>query len=1014
MTVGVDLALRVREYPGDDSANARPVPFKFLGDDDLKVTRINADASETVLVRGTHYTVAGAGADAGGSVTPLAPIASGTSWRIEGNLPLSQPTDYTAGDDFPAESHERGLDRTMIGLQEARRDVIDTQARALLVPKGEAGTVLPPASSRTGGAKVIAPNPTTGALEVQAVDAAYRGPSGPANNAHDSLGAMKASPVSNLTAYFDGSNWSRQLTVGLAALLAIAGVDGYAAVSTDNPAYTWVRDREAGGIYPEWFGASGVSATVDTAAHNTAFAVAKLLRAPVFTRGGNFKLNGPVAIRSGVPAFQPNGADYEFTSTAARFQLLGIPDGEASNVDGLMMHNFSINAGNLTGGSGTLCIYGKSNSNTWLRGIRIRNVTQGYGILFRAMHNGGGVSGNVIYDCTVNGAVGLPNGTGGAGIPGNGGIRWFPVAIDAILTVHKPGATIANGAYAAIVVTPTNPAKGEFVYWKWNNASGGPLVIPAGYTQAAMEAAGFTTAEAAIDFPTEYSLGHGMASAVNPPSDCSITSCRISGGYYGITSIAASRLCVSDVVTRNNVRCFAFEWTCYKLQILGCRGYDNTSSGLLIGYGCKGFLADDIYIDTTRWFGEALINVQIACTGIIGTVYTENRGIKGDFHLKISVDCDDVKVGKHTAVGDCYRSYAAIESGWDHTITDMAHYGHLASSSVSALAQQTVMQGVVIDHLEVIVVSSEDLVPPALTMTQVNKLDTTPIRLHNCGVRKLIAPSNRHFKKVHFIERSAAPSATGITGAILENLKLGSYTSDPSLAARFTFPRYRDHFAALNDNDFINNGVYQVPNVQPWVTATNYVAGGGGQGSSVAGDLGVVTSGGATYACVTSHTSGATFAGDLASPAWVTATAYIIGDKVSRYGYEWQCTVAHTSGAQLVEDYLLNRWKKVPAKWVKIANDALDNTKLDLTFGDRFALTPNGGAAIAEIRGRKHGDIIRIRGNASWTIPHVATGTKQFRNKGGVTLTFNSAVWTEHELVQASGTDYFYETARNF
>lgn len=143
MTVGVDDELRVREYPGDDSANARAVPFYFLDNDDLKVTRIDADGSETVLVRGTHYSVAGAGNPTGGSVTPLAPIATGTSWRIEGDISLGQPTDYTGGDDFPAESHERGLDRSMIAHQEARRDLLDLYVRALLLPRGETAPAIP-------------------------------------------------------------------------------------------------------------------------------------------------------------------------------------------------------------------------------------------------------------------------------------------------------------------------------------------------------------------------------------------------------------------------------------------------------------------------------------------------------------------------------------------------------------------------------------------------------------------------------------------------------------------------------------------------------------------------------------------------------------------------------------------------------------------------------------------------------------------------------------------------------
>ncbi|QUM73350.1 hypothetical protein [Sphingopyxis granuli] len=158
MTVGVDEELRIREYPGDDSANARPVPFKFLDNDDLKVTRVEADGSETVLVRGTHYSVAGAGNPSGGSVTPLAPIMAGTIWRIEGDMPLGQPTDYTAGDDFPAESHERGLDRSMIAHQEARRDINDTVDRSWLLPRGETGGTLPPAVARIGKFRAWGPD----------------------------------------------------------------------------------------------------------------------------------------------------------------------------------------------------------------------------------------------------------------------------------------------------------------------------------------------------------------------------------------------------------------------------------------------------------------------------------------------------------------------------------------------------------------------------------------------------------------------------------------------------------------------------------------------------------------------------------------------------------------------------------------------------------------------------------------------------------------------------------------
>lgn len=175
MTVGVDDELRIREYAGDDSANPRAVPFRFLDNDALRVTRTTADGSETVLVRGTHYSVAGAGDPAGGSVTPLAPIATGTSWRIEGDMSLGQPTDYTAGDDFPAESHERGLDRSMIAHQEARRDINDTQARSLMVPRGELASTIPAAAVRAGKFQGYDAMGVPVALQGTGNDPAFRG-----------------------------------------------------------------------------------------------------------------------------------------------------------------------------------------------------------------------------------------------------------------------------------------------------------------------------------------------------------------------------------------------------------------------------------------------------------------------------------------------------------------------------------------------------------------------------------------------------------------------------------------------------------------------------------------------------------------------------------------------------------------------------------------------------------------------------------------------------------------------
>lgn len=124
MTVAVQ-ALPIT-YNGNGTASPLAVPFRFLANDHLVVTRIAADGTRSVLVRGTHYSVAGAGPGPGGTVTPLAAIAVGDKWEIDRATPREQPTKYPTGDDFPAATHELALDRSMMVAQE-----IDARAAAL-------------------------------------------------------------------------------------------------------------------------------------------------------------------------------------------------------------------------------------------------------------------------------------------------------------------------------------------------------------------------------------------------------------------------------------------------------------------------------------------------------------------------------------------------------------------------------------------------------------------------------------------------------------------------------------------------------------------------------------------------------------------------------------------------------------------------------------------------------------------------------------------------------------------
>ncbi len=110
-------------YSGTGSQTAFAYTFKIFADSEMQVIIRSSTGTETTKTLTTHYTVSGAGADAGGTVTFTSGNipASGETVVLRRNLALTQGTDYVENDPFPAESHEDGLDRlTMItqGLQE--------------------------------------------------------------------------------------------------------------------------------------------------------------------------------------------------------------------------------------------------------------------------------------------------------------------------------------------------------------------------------------------------------------------------------------------------------------------------------------------------------------------------------------------------------------------------------------------------------------------------------------------------------------------------------------------------------------------------------------------------------------------------------------------------------------------------------------------------------------------------------------------------------------------------------
>ena len=112
-------------YSGNGTLTTFNYTFKIFADSDLQVIIRSSTGTETVKTLTTHYTVTGAGNANGGTIVFTSgniPTATETV-VIRRAVPQTQAIDYIANDPFPAESHEEGLDRSMMSIQQLQEEV---------------------------------------------------------------------------------------------------------------------------------------------------------------------------------------------------------------------------------------------------------------------------------------------------------------------------------------------------------------------------------------------------------------------------------------------------------------------------------------------------------------------------------------------------------------------------------------------------------------------------------------------------------------------------------------------------------------------------------------------------------------------------------------------------------------------------------------------------------------------------------------------------------------------------
>jgi hypothetical protein len=113
------------EYLENGVTTTFNIPFQFLAAADIVVTSIDELGAETVLHAG--YAIVGGDGETGQLIKDAAGV-DGSTLRIERYTPRAQQTDYQQNGEFPAESHERALDRSMMIDQEQDARILDPDA----------------------------------------------------------------------------------------------------------------------------------------------------------------------------------------------------------------------------------------------------------------------------------------------------------------------------------------------------------------------------------------------------------------------------------------------------------------------------------------------------------------------------------------------------------------------------------------------------------------------------------------------------------------------------------------------------------------------------------------------------------------------------------------------------------------------------------------------------------------------------------------------------------------------
>jgi parallel beta-helix repeat protein len=272
--------------------------------------------------------------------------------------------------------------------------------------------------------------------------------------------------------------------------------------------------------------------------------------------------------------------------------------------------------------------------------------------------------------------------------------------------------------------------------------------------------------------------------AALPVARCTVRNNQVDGGYYGVWLTAARDCVVSDNTFARNTRSISIQDCSARNQVRNNRCDESLSSAIHLAYGSRGNRIEGNRVTTLRGEGEGLLQAYV---GTEDNLFVDNEVHslgRSRYLIYCGVQALRNEFRGNRLHGNASHAHVALESAWDWTILNPAHYGYLKlPASVSGFARNPTVDNRFIDNL----IDGEGEAP-ALFLAQMGSASTGLIgtRLERNQVMR-----DRHRAQLELVEQTA--------GALRNTVAIGNrFASDRDSA--FILPRGAGHFAQAQDN----------------------------------------------------------------------------------------------------------------------------------------------------------------------------------------------------------------------